>query len=83
MSSKYSGLQHDVFKLYRVLIRAARLKDSSKTLHNVVINRFREIAYSTSRTDFKQIEHLMRWGYKQKKLIEMPGFSLASVVQPR
>ena len=36
---------------------------------------FRAKAASVSRTDFKTIEHLLRYGYKQKKLFEMPGFS--------
>ncbi len=81
MTTKYSGLQQDVFKLYRALLRIAQTKDSSGTLRSVVVGRFREVALSVKKTDFKVIEHQLRWGYKQKKLIEMPGFSVASVVR--
>jgi len=82
MSQKYSGLQQDVFKLYRILLRLSKSKDSSGSLQKVVVSRFREVALSVKKTDFKVIEHQLRWGYKQKKLIEMPGFSVASVVRP-
>lgn len=40
---------------------------------------FRIKAASVTKTDFKTIEHLLRYGYKQKKLIEMPGFRTGSV----
>jgi hypothetical protein len=32
--------------------------------------------------DFKTVEHLLRHGHKQKKLIEMPGFTSAATVVP-
>ena len=46
---------------------------------SAVMKEFRIKAASVSRTDFKTIEHLLRYGYKQKKLIEMPGFRSGSV----
>jgi hypothetical protein len=36
---------------------------------------FRRQASGVAKNDFKTIEHLLRYGYKQKKLFEMPGFS--------
>jgi hypothetical protein len=42
---------------------------------------FRNKAAEVPRNDFRTIEHLLRHGYKQKKLIDMPGFKAASTVQ--
>lgn len=42
---------------------------------------FREKAMSIPKNDFRTIEHLLRYGYKQKKLMDMPGFTGASVVR--
>ena len=39
-----------------------------------VTKEFRIKAESVKKTDFKTIEHLLRYGYKQKKMIEMAGF---------
>jgi hypothetical protein len=47
-----------------------------------VMKEFRIKAASVTKTDFKTIEHLLRYGYKQKKLIEMPGFRTGSVTSP-
>ena len=75
-----SGLQKDVIHLFRALLRTARLKDdSSRKLQLFVAQRFREESKSVGKYDFKLIEHQLRWGYKQKKLMESPGFSSASV----
>ena len=76
---KYSGLQLDVFKLYRELLRSARAKDPSGGLGTVVSEKFHEKASSMRKTDFKVIEHQLRWGYKQKKVIDMPSVSVASL----
>lgn len=46
------------------------------------MRQFRIKAESVTKTDFKTIEHLLRYGYKQKKLIEMPGFRTGSVTSP-
>ncbi len=79
MARKFSGLQLDVFKLYRGLLRSAHLKDPTGGLGVVVKEKFREKASSMRKTDFKVIEHQLRWGYKQKKVIEMPSVSVASL----
>lgn len=74
--SARSGLQLDVLKLYRMLLRTARAKDPVSPHHFVsfVRQEFRKSAASAKRTDIKRIEHLLRQGIKQKKVIEMPGF---------
>lgn len=79
---QHSGLQKDVLHLLRALLRTARTKDdSSRKLQHFVARRFREESESIGKYDFKLIEHQLRWGYKQKKLMESPGFSSASVNQ--
>jgi hypothetical protein len=80
---KYSGLQLDVFKLYRLLLRTAKSKDSSGNLNAVITEKFREKAYSLKKTEFNSIEHQLRWGYKQKKLMELPSFQFANLVKNR
>ncbi len=74
MMARASGLQLDVLHLYRDLLRAARLKGGPNTAR-FVRDEFRSKASSVGKTDFKSIEHLLRYGTKQKKLFEMPGFS--------
>ena len=74
----FSGLQLDVLKLYRNLLRAARKKDTR--LVRIVSDEFRNRANSISKHDFMTIEHNLRYGYKQIKLIEMPSFSAASII---
>ena len=76
MSSR-SGLQGDVLALYRSLIRSARKKVSSKSLLPFVSKEFRLHALAVPKSDFKTIEYKLRYGYKQKKLIDMPGFVFA------
>lgn len=81
---RVSGLQKDVFALYRALLRSARKKDNeSRDLYKFVRNEFRTKALNISRTDFKLIEHSLRHGYKQKKLLEMPGTSFAQATTAR
>ena len=46
-------------------------------LLSVVKNEFRLQASSVPRNDFTRIEHLLRYGHKQIKLINMPGFKSA------
>jgi hypothetical protein len=71
-----SGLQTDVLKLYRMLLRTAKAKDptSPHCFVTFVRQEFRKSAATVKRTEIKRIEHLIRQGMKQKKLIEMPGF---------
>jgi hypothetical protein len=130
--SRLSGLQLDVLKLYRALLRVARTKDKKIAVRNgtdnlvtsslnnlnsrysylsnsadhsiyskgektkwhhsvaecnnnrhddTVRSEFRDRSMSVSRSDFETIEHMVRQGYKQKKLLEMPGFSGFQVVR--
>ena len=79
MNMRYSGLQQDVLSLYRSLLRSAKRKDPNNQ-HNLVSfvkSEFRAKAHSVKKTDFRTIEHMLRHGVKQKKLMEMPGFSAA------
>ena len=79
---RLSGLQFDVLHLYRALLRTARSKDDSHgRLVGLVKNKFRDHALAIHKFDFKLIEHSLRWGYKQKKMMEGKGFSAASVVK--
>ena len=75
---KLSGLQTDVLALYRALLRAAKAKDV--TIVPTVAAEFRRRAAAVSRTDFASVEHYLRHGYKQKKLLEMPGVTAASIL---
>eukprot|EP01033_Poteriospumella_lacustris_P001589 gene1589-1154_t len=79
--SSLSGLQRDVLKLYRTLLRTAKNKAgvTHSPLEKLVQRKFREEAHSVHRHDWQIIEHMIRQGYKQKKVMEMPGFSAASI----
>jgi len=84
MQNRVAGLQKDVFALYRALLRSARKKDNEqRDLYNFVKDEFRAKALSIPKTDFKRIEHSLRHGHKQKKLLEMPGTSFAQAAQRR
>ena len=93
--TKFSGLQKDVFGLYRTILRESAKKDrlSSSSSTSVSILSLwlnpnstasyarREFRYSASKTpknDFRTIEHKIRHGYKQVKLLQMPGVKLVS-----
>ena len=75
--NRKSGLQLDVLSLFRRLLRVAGTRDPSgiNGLREVVKVQFREKALNISRSDFKQIEHWLRYGHKQIKLLERTGFS--------
>ena len=73
-----SGLQTDVLVLYRQLLKTAvRIDDETRSLRKHVSFQFRLQAEKVDRKDFRAIEHYLRHGYKQKKLMEMPGFRFA------
>ncbi len=81
---RLSGLQKDVLSLYRTLLRSVNKKpDPQVRLHlrEVVKQSFREEAQSVNRNDFRTIEHMLRHGHKQKKLLDMPGFTGATIVR--
>eukprot|EP01032_Pedospumella_encystans_P014083 gene14083-16193_t len=89
---RLSGLQTDVLVLYRALLKSAMAKSAQKgsdkavrgtqsDLYQFVRQQFREKAMSIPKNDFRTLEHLLRYGHKQKKLLDMPGFTGASVVR--
>ena len=93
----FSGLQKEVFGLYRTILREAVKKDrlvttgssstsSSEgplrlqalwqdphTSSSFARHEFRKQARLVKRNDFRTIEHKIRHGYKQVKLLQMPG----------
>ena len=79
---RHSGLQRDVLSLYRQLLRVARQKggaDSSTVAY--VESEFRRQAEEVSKRDFQLIEHSLRYGHKQLKLLQMPGVAAAAAVR--
>ncbi|CAN0400059.1 unnamed protein product, partial [Phaeothamnion confervicola] len=78
MSQRISGLQHEVRSLYRKVLRAAKDKERADAVGaagtvQFARERFRETANSVRRSDFRLIEHLLRYGHKQLRLLSMPG----------
>mmetsp|Transcript_8 Transcript_8/g.13 ORF Transcript_8/g.13 Transcript_8/m.13 type:complete len:94 (-) Transcript_8:8-289(-) len=67
--SQLSGLQRDVLSLYRSLLRTSNMKGSLPYTRA----KFRQEAKSIKRSDFKMIEHKLRWGHKQLKIMNMEG----------
>ena len=63
-----SGLQQEVLKLYRALLRASRGRSG---IREYVISEFRRNV-SVKRTDTLRIEHLLRHGHRQLKLLQRP-----------
>ncbi|KAJ1439762.1 hypothetical protein B484DRAFT_443757 [Ochromonadaceae sp. CCMP2298] len=87
---RHSGLQRDVLALYRNLLRSAIKKDKAAgTVTGATVTgsitggdiflhvreEFRSRASSVGLKDFRSIEHMLRQGYKQKKTLDMPGFT--------
>jgi len=68
MNRRVSGLQYDVIKLYRLLLRKSKSKDvinnnkytNSNSLYHFVVKSFKENAYSIEKNDFMKIEHMLR-----------------------
>ena len=90
-SSPLSGLQREVLALYRTILRAAYQKErstkngfvhalqdqQSNTAH--AAEEFRRQAGQVRRNDFRTIEYKIRHGYKQVKLLQMPGVTKVMV----
>lgn len=76
---RHSGLQKDVLNLYRSMLRAAREKNSST--YSAVRAQFRASACSVRRRDFGKVEHMIRKGQKDLKLLQMPSFKGLQVVE--
>ncbi|KAI1614353.1 complex 1 protein-domain-containing protein [Exophiala viscosa] len=71
---RYSGLQREVFKLYRQCLRAASRKPETSRQH------FREAAQrefrrnqDVDKKDFSAIEALLRMGSRKLELYSSPG----------
>jgi hypothetical protein len=47
----------------------------------IVKAEFREEAHNVERTDFRRIEQMLRYGAKQRKLLESPGFTGAQIIR--
>ena len=74
---RLSGLQLDVLKLYRTLLRHS---NHDVKLQETVKKEFRRRSDLLGYKDIKQIEHGLRYGYKQIQLIQQKGFKTAKVV---
>ena len=79
ISRGHSGLQKDVLKLFRDLLRVARSRDAR--LVSIVSKEFRERAFQLNKNEFERIEHSIRYGYKKERLMKMPGFSAAQTIE--
>ncbi len=95
VAARLSGVQKEVFALYRTVLRGATKKDretmgSSIKLWSVLsknnepsttttyaASEFRRQARTVKRTEFQRIEHKIRFGEKQVKLLRMPGVKVA------
>jgi hypothetical protein len=81
---KHSGLQNQVFALYRDCIRAAKQKSSTTAqiaAIEFVRSKFRKNA-AIRRSDFQRIEFLIRQGKKQLAMFGAPdvdGFGVAVI----
>jgi hypothetical protein len=90
---QFSGIQKEVFGLYRTILREAAKKDrSSNSVESSLVSlwsktdttasyakrEFRLQASKVPRKEFKVIEFKIRYGYKQLKMLQMPGVKLVS-----
>jgi hypothetical protein len=96
MAKKFSGLQKEVFGLYRTIIREAAKKDRTnstttnpdtklvslwsnlETTASYARHEFRLQSSKIPKNDFRTIEFKVRYGYKQVKLLQMPGVKVVS-----
>ncbi|KAK6587488.1 hypothetical protein PZA11_000778 [Diplocarpon coronariae] len=71
---RYSGLQRDVFSLYRKCLRVSRTKGEvrSEISANIARTEF-EKAIHLDKKDFSTIEYLMRKGQRQLEMYSSPG----------
>ncbi|GJP29331.1 hypothetical protein CLOM_g16457 [Closterium sp. NIES-68] len=80
---RVSGIQREVFALYRRLLRAARSKppQEAAALHAYLKSEFRRTANSVGRTEIGRIEYLLRRGEKQVELLTNPSTTGISLPQ--
>lgn len=74
-TAKKSGIQGDIFSLYRNLLRVGKTKGDIAVQNHIRL-KFREDAMSVRRIDFKKIEQLLRQGNKKLKVLKLPGTKL-------
>ncbi|DBA02276.1 TPA: hypothetical protein N0F65_007686 [Lagenidium giganteum] len=71
---RHSGLQLQVLALYKTALKTARQKDiangTSRSTFDYVRERFRDEAFSVPRNNFAIIEHLLRKGQRDIKMLE-------------
>ncbi|GLE10049.1 hypothetical protein PINS_up022044 [Pythium insidiosum] len=94
--ARHSGLQLQVLTLFRSALRVAKRKDDALALEQGLRNtayrqgpsycfvreRFRDDALSVGRSNFAMIEHLLRKGQRDLKMLErMKSASFASVAR--
>mmetsp|Transcript_19749 Transcript_19749/g.37632 ORF Transcript_19749/g.37632 Transcript_19749/m.37632 type:complete len:84 (-) Transcript_19749:327-578(-) len=73
---RWSGLQRQVFKLHRAIIRVARDKDQQTRASILQYTRAELEKHRTiDRKEVMQIEHLLRKGGKQLDMIRDPSFT--------
>lgn len=97
LSKPLSGLQKEVLGLYRTIIREAAKKDRNNTGNNNDLfslwqnpatsssyarSEFRRQTQTVKKSDFRKIEFKIRQGYKQVKLVQMPGFKTVGGTMP-
>lgn len=91
LMARLSGLQRDVLRLYRVLLRESKRKDSalsstsggessSRMFQDAVRQQMRLNAETIPKTNFTKIEFLIRKGKKQLELIKDPNVTSFSFV---
>ena len=68
---RHSGLQLEVLSLYRSLLRVSRTKGEG--VRAEVRRRFREVSSTMTTKEIEKIEHFVRYGKKQRALLETPG----------
>lgn len=75
-AKQFSGIQREVFSVYRQIIREAYKKDSGARESIVAQARseFRSKGDTIKRSDYQLIEHNIRRARKHVQLIQMPGF---------
>ncbi len=74
---KYSGLQKEVFSVYRQIIREAAKKEDPVVRQGIIDlarKQFKDKSKNIRKTDYQTIEHSIRDARKKIKLIQMPGF---------
>ena len=75
-SKQFSGIQREVFSVYRQIIREAYKKDpeARTSIISQARHEFRTNGDEIKRSDYQLIEHNIRRARKHITLIKMPGF---------